>query len=105
MASVRWTVGAEAELQATVDYLSRISPIYADTFHQRVIHSVDLLETYPRLGRAVPEATAENLRELIVGAHRIVYLVDDDAVLVLGMVHGTRDILRFLRGVDPWDMR
>lgn len=40
----------------------------------------------------MPEFNRESIRELIVHNHRLVYLVADDTVHILGLVHAARDL-------------
>ncbi len=40
----------------------------------------------------MPEFGEPRIRELIVGSHRLVYDVSAEDVLVLGLIHGARDL-------------
>ena len=60
------------------------------------------LETFPELGRKVPEAEdREDVRELIFQGYRIIYLHQGEHVYIITVIHGTRD----LTSMDnkPWD--
>jgi toxin ParE1/3/4 len=103
VASVRWTVGARADLGAIVAYVSHDSPTYAAALAERIGVAVERLRRYPRLGRIVPEYDDEAIRELIVGNYRVVYRVQQQKVGIVAVVHGSRDILR--RGLpEVWDL-
>ena len=67
MAKIRWTVGARRDLHEIVNYIAEDSLAYASNFAERIILAVDRLETFPRLGRVVPEYQDTSVRELIVG--------------------------------------
>ena len=103
MASVRWTVGARADLREIVDYISQDSVTYAAAQAERIVVNVRRLRHHPRLGRIVPEYRHPTIRELIVGNYRVVYRVHRQRVAILAIVHGSRDLLRRLpRG--PWNL-
>ena len=55
MAKIRWTVGARRDLHEIINYIADDSPAYAINFAERIILAVDRLETFPKLGRIVPE--------------------------------------------------
>lgn len=78
--------------------------MYASTIHDRVMETVDMLETFPKLGRMVPDYKDETVRELVIGTHRLIHGLDNEGVLVLAFIHGSRNILRRL-GDDPWNIR
>jgi plasmid stabilization system protein ParE len=49
----------------------------------------------------IPEAEDKTLREIIVQGYRVMYRLEPDRVLVLAVMHGSRDVA----GVTdkPWD--
>jgi plasmid stabilization system protein ParE len=48
------------------------------SFGYQLISETDRLQTFPRLGRVVPEYGTDNLREIIVRPYRIVYRVSHE---------------------------
>ncbi len=46
----------------------------------------------PLAGRKVPEFDIQTMRERIVGPYRLMYLVSDDRIEVIAIVHGARDL-------------
>ena len=53
-----------------------------------------LLARYPYLGRAPGQDLRTGLRSFPAEGHTIIYrIVEDDVVLILHVVHGSRDIL------------
>jgi len=99
---VVWTEPAESDLDDLFDYIARDSAIYAERFIDRILDAVVKLAELSRVGRQVPEANAEHIRELIVQSQRVIYAIDDDqdTVNILALVHVRRD----LAGQDnpPW---
>jgi plasmid stabilization system protein ParE len=59
-------------------------------FVERVFAAVKRLETFPRSGRVVPEIGQEDIREIIVGSYRIVYVVSEEEVNILTVFHAAR---------------
>ena len=99
---VVWTEPAETDLEDLFDYIARDSAIYAERFIDRILDAVVKLAELPRVGRRVPEANADHIRELIVQSQRVIYAIDDDrdTVHILALVHVRQD----LQGQDepPW---
>jgi toxin ParE1/3/4 len=94
--SIRWSPQAASDLEAVRDFIARDSDHYAKLVVQRIVAAIDLLATSPQVGRIVPELRNRDVRELIVGAYRIVYRHqrNHDVVEVVTIFHGAR----FLRG-------
>lgn len=97
-----WTEPAVEDLRELHDYIARDSAVYASRFVERIISAAEKLSDHPRLGRIVPEATDENIRELIYRTYRIIYRVSTHRVSILAVIHGARDISSSER--MPWDV-
>lgn len=50
------------------------------------------LRDFPESGRMIPEADDQTLREIIVQGYRVMYRLDVDRVLILAVMHGSRDL-------------
>ena len=84
-------------------HIAKDSPYYARRFIERVIASVEKLETFPKIGRPVPEAEGrDDLREPIYRGYRIIYLTKPDRVFIVTIIHGSRDLAG--EDVKPWDV-
>ncbi|PSB38443.1 type II toxin-antitoxin system RelE/ParE family toxin [filamentous cyanobacterium Phorm 46] len=92
MAQIRWTSQALADLEAIGDFIARDAPNFAEVFVDRIFGAVQRLEAFPRSGRPVPEFGEENLREIIFGSYRIVYLLNSDEVSILTVFHSARQL-------------
>jgi toxin ParE1/3/4 len=57
---------------------------------QRIVAAIELLNTSPRMGRVVPELADRELREVIVGAYRVLYRHRQGAIEVVTILHGAR---------------
>lgn len=69
---------------------------------ERIIAAAESLVDHPRLGRVVPEANEENIRELLYYNYRIIYRVASDRIELLSVVHGARNLLA--GGPAPWEV-
>ena len=103
MAQVRWSLTAGNDLQDIEDFIARDSILHAITFVDRIVESTETLLKNSQIGRIVPEFNRQDLREVILGNYRIVYLVKDDDVFILRVVHGARDLLALVHR-EPWDI-
>ena len=72
------------------------------SFVQRIIEAVEKVAAYPHLGRRVPEADDEAVREILFQKYRIVYRVEPARILVLMVIHGARDMAQVAS--QPWEI-
>jgi plasmid stabilization system protein ParE len=103
MAQVRWSLTSGNDLQEIEDYIARDSALHAVNFVNRIVESAELLLKTPHVGRVVPEFSSPELRELIYRGYRIVYVLKDDTVTILRVVHGARDLSDLIRR-EPWEL-
>ena len=101
MARILWSLTATSDLAAIEEFIAQDSVLHAVHFIDRLVDSVEKLATLPRAGRVVPEFRNENLREIIFRNYRVVYLVEDETVHIVRVVHGARDLRGLLS--QPWE--
>lgn len=93
MTSVNWTLKAQTALDGIYNYIHQDAPLYAERFVQQIIDSTDRLEAFPLSGRVVPEATREDIREIIFQSYRIIYwVISIERIDILTILHGSRDL-------------
>ncbi len=95
MAVLIWTEPALAELRALHAFIARDSGRYADRVVDRIVETVDRLTAFPASGRRVPESNDPALREVIAGAHRVIYRHvpgEPEQVFILAVVHGRQQL-------------
>ena len=90
--NVAWTTLAEGQVAAAFAYIAAERPSAALKWFERLVASVDSLSLMPELGRMVPEADRETIREILVQPYRVVYRRDDEVVLILTVQHERRDL-------------
>jgi toxin ParE1/3/4 len=90
VARIRWTNQALADLVAIGNFIARDAPSVAQVFVDNVFEAVKHLEIFPRSGRIVPEIGQEDIREILFGSYRIVYVVGEEEVNILTVFHASR---------------
>lgn len=99
---LEWTEPAVLDLESIKAYIAKDSVYYAERFVARIIEAAETLPYQPRMGRVVPEADDEAIRELLFQNYRIVYHASSDRILILTVIHGSRDLGRL--EAKPWDV-
>jgi addiction module RelE/StbE family toxin len=97
-----WTEPAVEDLHELHAYIARDSEMYASGFVERIILAAERLVTHPKVGRVVPEANDEDIRELLLQRYRIVYRVKGELIEILGVIHGARDLEEL--NSAPWEV-
>jgi len=99
---ILWTEPAIEDLRNLHSYIAHDSPEYASSFVERIILSVEKLTRFPKIGRIVPEADEETIRELFYHNYRIIYRIKQELIEIITVVHGRRDLGSFKPA--PWDV-
>ncbi len=100
--NVIWSNIASDDLASLVDYISRDSAFYAQTFAEKVVLATRRLKDFPESGRMIPEVEDKSLREIIVQGYRVMYRLESNRVLILAVMHGSRNISNLDR--QPWQV-
>jgi plasmid stabilization system protein ParE len=90
--TVKWTEAAWADLDAIADYIAADSAFYAAAFVREVREAARSLNIMPERGSIVPELENSKIREIFVRKYRLIYQVQKKQVLILGFIHGARDL-------------
>lgn len=75
MAKVNWTFQALEDVNGIADYLSQNSESYASHIIGLIFEKSELLKSFPKLGRILPESNINSIRELIIKKYRIIYSI------------------------------
>ncbi len=92
MAEVTWSEQAVADLEEIHRFIARDSVAAAELTIERIRESTRRLLTFPRSGRAVPEAPDSEVSEVIVSPFRVIYRTRGDDLQVVTVLHGARDL-------------
>ena len=85
---------AVEDLEAAVEFIARDSPAYASGLAQKVCAAVDSLAEFSNRGRKLQDPQLSEFREIYVGSYRLIYRVELHRVLIVAIVHGSRDVSR-----------
>ncbi len=85
-----WTDAALNQLEAIRDYLAQTSNEYARRVVERLVSRSERLAAFPRAGRLVPEYEIDEVRQVLEGSYRIIYLIKEEQIEVLAVVHTSR---------------
>ncbi len=94
MRRVLWTEPALLDLEAIRDYIARDSDVYAAATVERILEAVERIGEFPQSGRVVPEWKRSSVREVIVGAYRVIYRLRRQQIEVLTVIHGAQRLPR-----------
>lgn len=92
---VRWTVMAANDLERICDHIAVDNLTAAGDILQKIRKAARDLERHPFKFRAVPELAELGLpqyRDMVLTPYRVIYKVIDDAVFVIAIFDGRRDI-------------
>lgn len=90
MTKIFWSPESVQDLESIRRYIATDSPVYADLMIRRIVATVERLRTFPRSGRIVPEREVPDIREVIVGAYRVVYRLRNDLVEIATVFRSSR---------------
>ncbi len=88
---VKWTKPAKHDLKQVYDYIARDSKFYAKKVSQEIVEKSEKLNSFPEVGRIVPEIGDPNIRELIIYSYRLIYEIFTNRIEVLALIHGKRN--------------
>lgn len=87
---VFWTDAALCQLEAIRDYFAQTSPEYAQRLVVRIVNRSERIADFPRSGRMVPEYEIDEVRQVLEGQYRITYLIKEDQIEILALIHTSR---------------
>ena len=96
MPKIKWTILARNDLDSIHAYRSRTSQKSATRLVTSLIDAVIKLKDMPFLGRKVPEFDNDELREIIYSDFRIIYLVSENDIYIIGVLHSSREITNII---------
>jgi addiction module RelE/StbE family toxin len=89
---VVWSFEAISDLESLSEYIAKDSNFYAASFVQKVLDTSQSLNEFSERGRIVPEIGNPDIREIIVKEYRLIYSIEESRVVILGLIHGKRDL-------------
>ena len=80
-----WEVSARKETGDVFSHLFDLSPTLANTWADELEKKITLLETFPEMGRMVPDFEIRFIREVFVRKYRLIYQYQDETIRVLAV--------------------
>ena len=94
---IYWTDESKKWLKDIHDYIAKDNEKIAKRVISEIISKTDILETFPRIGQRLSLWKNEEIRMILYGHYRIVYLKkSEEQIDILGVYHGKLDLKRHL---------
>jgi toxin ParE1/3/4 len=87
---VFWTDTALGHLTGIHAFISHDSETYAQRVVDRLMRRAGQIALFPLSGRAVPEVSLPQIREVVEGNYRIIYYIKPDQIDILAVLHGAQ---------------
>jgi len=87
---LKWSEEALEDIDSIATYIEKDSSIYAKSVVTKIFEKVEILSDFSQMGRIVPELNNDNIRELFIYSYRLIYSINDDAILIIAVIHGKR---------------
>jgi toxin ParE1/3/4 len=75
-------------------FIAADSPKFAQLTKDRIFELVKHLETFPKIGRNVPEFESDEFREIIYKNYRVIYQIKQDIIEILAIFHSSKNLTR-----------
>lgn len=96
-ATINWTQEAELWLRDIYEYIALDNPAAAAEVVTGIYGRAQVLMAHPDIGHRYEGAPDRDIRILLYGHYRIVYLIKhNDDIDILGVFHGAMQISRYL---------
>jgi toxin ParE1/3/4 len=90
--TVTWSPLANRQVDDAMAFIAGNDPVAARTWLESLLERVSSLATFPDSGRVVPEYGRDDVREIVVGSHRVMYRRGANAVEVAAIHHHARQV-------------
>ena len=78
---------AFCDIQNIKDYIAKDSPRFARLTINKIINDVEILKRFPKAGKVLPELNNPEIREIVSGNFRIIYLIKDPETIHILTIH------------------
>lgn len=78
----KWSPLALERVNDIAGYIALDKPIAAENWVLELFKRVERLPKHPRSGRKVPEIGIDRIREIMHGAYRVIYAINDEEELI-----------------------
>ena len=97
MATLNWTYEAERWLKDIHDYIAQDKPKTANQVVTAIYRKAQILKDFPEIGYHYRSELEGEIRILLYGHYRIVYLLKEQQQIdILGVFHGALEIEKYI---------
>jgi toxin ParE1/3/4 len=89
---VIWSPLARNQVVQAVAVIAAERPAAGLRWLEEVVNKVAALESFPDMGRMVPEVRRTSIKEVLVEPYRVIYRRDRTEVVILALRHCRRDL-------------
>lgn len=87
---LEWTKRARSNLREVRTFIASDSSSRASRVIDNILDATEQLERFPEMGGVVEQWGRDDIRELLVGKYRVIYLVTAQEVRILTVIHASR---------------
>jgi len=91
---VKWSKPAKLDLKQIHEYIKKDSKFYAQKVSQEIVDKSGILNTFPKIGRIVPEIGDPNIRELLIYSYRLIYELFPNKIEILALIHSKSNFIK-----------
>jgi plasmid stabilization system protein ParE len=88
---------AHKDIEAICDYIAENNPDAAERLDDRFHEAMHLLGRFPRMGHTRADVSDKRHLFWAVGNYVIAYRIEENAVLVVRVLHGARDFRKLFK--------
>lgn len=85
MIKVFYSKLASEQLYAIKEYIASDSKLVAIKFLQRIKDKIEILATYPYLGKINESFGIQSIRDFVVFGYKIIYKIDEEKIIILAI--------------------
>jgi len=78
---------ADGDMSEIVAYWSQRSEVKAEEYMRKIFETIELLQSFPRLGKVVEGLDYPRVREVLVGPYRLFYHIVSEAKIHILTIH------------------
>jgi toxin ParE1/3/4 len=89
-----WMPRAQSDLRDLKNCIVQTAPKNAQRYVQKIKAAAKRLKRFPEIGWIVDEFQDPELREIVLGSHRVIYRYRNNTVAILSVFRGSRILRR-----------
>jgi toxin ParE1/3/4 len=95
-----WSDFAIRDIREIYHYIRADSIFYADRLLDEIVSKVETLPPMPNRGRVTPEFGDSSIREIFVKQYRVIYKIEEERIVIHGVIHMARDFEALKKNYD-----